>query len=110
MCGMRKRGGWFDYLADSGDGQKPTYSIAYLCMSDLWITKSDAQPRVISRDKEYPKVSLTEDGGSPGKLKLPRGQILFFGGTLLTTSRMTKTCITFPNALRLGGLCPKIQN
>src|SRR4029450_9414331 len=27
---------WFDYLADCGDGQKAMYSIAYLCMSDLW--------------------------------------------------------------------------
>src|ERR1044071_8466662 len=26
----------FDYLADSGDGTRATYSIAYLVMSNLW--------------------------------------------------------------------------
>src|SRR5215831_596444 len=29
---------WFDYLADTGDGYKPTYSIACLCFSDLWVS------------------------------------------------------------------------
>ena len=28
---------WFDYIADSGDGMKATYSIAYLCMSNLYV-------------------------------------------------------------------------
>lgn len=33
----KKRGEfWFDYISDTGDGMKATYSIAYLCMSDLW--------------------------------------------------------------------------
>src|SRR5438105_4454342 len=27
---------WFDYFADTGDGQLAMYSIAYLCLSDLW--------------------------------------------------------------------------
>ncbi len=31
---------WFDYIADTGDGQKAVYTIAYLCMSDLALTKS----------------------------------------------------------------------
>src|SRR4051794_19097087 len=26
---------WFDYISDTGDGQRAVYSIAYLCMSDL---------------------------------------------------------------------------
>src|SRR5262245_50944686 len=26
---------WFDYIADSGDGQLGVYNIAYLCLSDL---------------------------------------------------------------------------
>src|SRR4030095_12992462 len=26
---------WWDYISDSGDGQKAVYSIAFLCMSDL---------------------------------------------------------------------------
>src|SRR5918997_1869705 len=28
---------WFDYLSDTGDGTKAVYSLAYLCMSDLWV-------------------------------------------------------------------------
>ena len=28
---------WFDYFADTGDGQMATYGIAYLCLSDLWV-------------------------------------------------------------------------
>src|SRR5215469_16415914 len=27
---------WFDFIADTGDGQLPVYSVAYLCLSDLW--------------------------------------------------------------------------
>ena len=27
---------WFDYISDTGDGMTATYSIAYLCLSDLW--------------------------------------------------------------------------
>src|ERR1044071_9802428 len=29
---------WFDYLSDAGDGTKAMYSIAYLALSNLWIT------------------------------------------------------------------------
>src|SRR5690242_7988852 len=28
---------WFDYIADSGDGMKATYSVAYMCLSDIFI-------------------------------------------------------------------------
>lgn len=49
---------WFDYIADSGDGMKATYSIAYLCM------------------KEIPLKDL----GSEAMLTLPRGEFLFVGG------------------------------
>ncbi len=52
---------WFDYIADSGDGQTATYSIAYLCLSDLFV------------DGE--KVSF-----DPGGERLPRGSFLFVGG------------------------------
>src|SRR5205085_6209154 len=33
---------WFDYIADSGDGQRAVYSVAYLCMSDF-VVKSKPQ-------------------------------------------------------------------
>src|SRR6266542_3751883 len=36
-------GFWFDYIADCGDGQMATYSIAYLCLNDLWIGVSPAE-------------------------------------------------------------------
>lgn len=47
---------WFDYVADSGDGQMPTYNIAYLCMRDLRLPTND------------------------GERVLPRGKFLFMGG------------------------------
>lgn len=34
----RKKGDfWFDYISDTGDGMTATYSIAYLCFSNLWV-------------------------------------------------------------------------
>ena len=47
---------WFDYVADSGDGQMPTYNIAYLCMRHLQLTTNE------------------------GERMLPRGKFLFVGG------------------------------
>jgi hypothetical protein len=47
---------WFDYVADSGDGQMPTYNIAYLCMRHL---------RLLTKE---------------GERLLPRGRFLFMGG------------------------------
>jgi hypothetical protein len=29
---------WFDYISDTGDGVKATYSIAYLSLSNLWVS------------------------------------------------------------------------
>jgi len=29
---------WFDYIADSGDGQMAVYGVACMCLSDLWLT------------------------------------------------------------------------
>ncbi|QBQ56624.1 hypothetical protein E3U44_16585 [Nitrosococcus wardiae] len=66
---------WFDYLADSGDGQCATYNIAYLCMHDLWIPKENSAPDL---NKETKTVSLADDTGNA--FKLPRGEFLFVGG------------------------------
>jgi hypothetical protein len=60
---------WFDYLADTGDGQKATYSIAYLCMSDLWVEPSPQVSATVSLDE-------TQDR----RVRLPRGEFLFIGG------------------------------
>jgi MFS family permease len=49
---------WFDYIADSGDGMMATYSIAYLCLSELRL----------------------KPPGSDAPLDLPRGEFLFVGG------------------------------
>ncbi|MCK5872797.1 MAG: hypothetical protein KAG26_08225 [Methylococcales bacterium] len=58
---------WFDYIADSGDDNKATYTIACLCMSDLYLTDKQAAPGS--------SVSCAANGYS-----LPRGEFLFVGG------------------------------
>jgi hypothetical protein len=63
---------WFDYLADSGDGQKAMYSIAYLCMTDLWVPGSIDNPPAVGST-----VTLEQ---TDGDLHLPRGEFLFVGG------------------------------
>jgi hypothetical protein len=54
---------WFDYMADSGDGQMAMYSLAYLTLGDLW------------RDQESVSLSALD-----GAERLPRGAFLFLGG------------------------------
>lgn len=54
---------WFDYLADSGDGQMAMYSLAYLLLGDLF--------------REGKDLSL---GASEGAERLCRGRFLFTGG------------------------------
>ena len=61
---------WFDYIADSGDGQKAVYNIGYLCQGDLWLPQAGSQPGAGI-------VSLKPvDNG----YRLPRGQFLLVGG------------------------------
>ena len=60
---------WFDFFADTGDGQAGTYSVACLCLSDLWIDKLP-EPRS--------PVRLRKGGGDSDRL--PRGRFLFIGG------------------------------
>jgi hypothetical protein len=56
---------WFDYLADTGDGQMALYDIAYLCMSELYLADKSSD------------VHLEEQAGGE---RLPRGEFLFIGG------------------------------
>jgi hypothetical protein len=58
---------WFDYIADTGDGQKATYSIAYLCLSDLWVEGT-------------PKLGCDAPLEPTAGTRLPRGAFLFVGG------------------------------
>jgi hypothetical protein len=61
---------WFDYLSDTGDGTRATYSIAYLVYSQLWIPKAGAGAGC--------RVKLDED--PEHSRGLPRGEFLFVGG------------------------------
>lgn len=67
---------WFDYLADSGDGQKAVYSIAYLCMSDLALKR---QPQVGDPVQFIPQPDR-EMLEAEGAVFLPRGTFLLVGG------------------------------
>ena len=74
---------WFDYISDTGDGMTATYSIAYLCLSDLWtdVTGTELPPgdpeygnKVLLRMRTKPTDSIA------GLKKLPRGEFLMVGG------------------------------
>lgn len=58
-------GFWFDYLADSGDGQLAMYDLACLLLGDVFIDKAEAGAT----------VSVNE-----GAVRLPRGRFVFMGG------------------------------
>ena len=59
---------WFDYLSDTGDSMRATYSMAYLAYSDLWAASVDAPGA----------VAFEESGGA--SQRLPRGACLVIGG------------------------------
>jgi hypothetical protein len=61
---------WFDYMSDTGDGTRATYSVAYLAYSNLWIPQAGAEPGC--------RVKLDED--AEHSRRLPRGNFLFVGG------------------------------
>ena len=58
-------GFWFDYVADTGDGQLSMYNTASLLLSDLYV------------DADHGGVSLTPEAQGQ---RLPRGRFVFFGG------------------------------
>ncbi|MGH9752224.1 MAG: hypothetical protein ACREA2_05520 [Blastocatellia bacterium] len=64
---------WFDYISDTGDGTLATYSIAYLCLSDLYAPQS-----LNVGDKI--KTCLNKGEIKTGVSVLPRGEFLFIGG------------------------------
>lgn len=61
-------GFWFDFVADTGDGQLSMYNIASLLLSDLYVTQDAAAGSSIGFQAE------------PNNKRLPRGRFLFFGG------------------------------
>lgn len=60
---------WFDYIADCGDGQLPTYDIAYVALRDLQVSATTPNATVSF-------ASSAVRGG----ITLPRGSFLFVGG------------------------------
>lgn len=67
---------WFDYISDTGDGQKAVYSIAYLCMSDL-AAGGEPQPGDELEFASSPDPAALK---AEGKRLLPRGTFLLVGG------------------------------
>ncbi len=59
---------WFDYLSDTGDGMRATYSMAYLAYSDVWASSADAPG----------DAALESDAAKT--VRLPRGAFLVIGG------------------------------
>lgn len=75
-------GFWFDYIADSGDGQMGVYGVACMCLSDLWLTGNEIGAEVTIKP---PKVSRAADGSvniesDDNYQLLPRGYFTFVGG------------------------------
>ena len=85
---------WFDYIADSGDGQMGVYGVGCMCLSDLWVKteelvsendkkeKKGGDKKAGKAEKKEPDVEIL-----PPKLDeadrytlLPRGAFLFVGG------------------------------
>ena len=77
---MRAQDGefWFDYISDSGDGQKAMYNVACLCLSDLYAVGGVASVGSTVRLPAPGTVAAGEK--SSGDFKLPRGSFLFVGG------------------------------
>lgn len=82
---------WFDYISDTGDGMTATYSIAYLCLSDLWIQNPEEQmPAVQPTEEQKRKGQLPNEllvrmrtkktDNLDGLKELPRGEFLLVGG------------------------------
>lgn len=69
----RNGGFWFDYISDTGDGMFATYSIAYLCQSDLSVPT--LEPGALKAGTLAPPAHVR-----PGAAVLPRGEFLFVGG------------------------------
>lgn len=63
---------WFDYISDTGDGQRAMYSVAYLCMSDLAVNKNPG----VGDNVEF----VSNQEANSDQTQLPRGAFLFVGG------------------------------
>jgi hypothetical protein len=66
---------WFDYLADTGDGQRATYNVAYACMSHLSLGSTEIGAKVLQTKSADCEAIIKADG-----IFLPRGRFQFIGG------------------------------
>jgi len=64
---------WFDYISDSGDGMKATYSIAYLSLSNLYVED-------LSTEMPSGEARVNQKRDNKFKEELPRGKFLLVGG------------------------------
>ena len=67
---------WFDYMADTGDGQKAMYSVAFLSMSDFAVSQKAQVNEQVTFVHNPDAASLSQNG----QMLLPRGTFLFVGG------------------------------
>lgn len=72
---QKEKGGfWFDYISDTGDGMRATYSIAYLALCNLTVEG------VSDPSKAAAGALVTPVREGAGRPLLPRGDFLFVGG------------------------------
>ncbi len=69
---------WFDYISDTGDGMTATYSIAYLCLSNLWVKKLWQERPDESDDDVHLDHKVNNDRTT--LVPMPRGEFLLVGG------------------------------
>jgi hypothetical protein len=83
---------WFDYIADSGDGQTGVYGVGCLCFSDLWIEKNE-----IGEDVKFMPPGQNEFNKTT---LLPRGSFLFGGDTAYHVADYSTIHERFQNPFR----------
>lgn len=84
---------WFDYISDTGDSTRATYSVAYLAMSNLYVKSRFTERPAAEADRdvflehvmvraETGKDVSPEHAGLKAEnlVRLPRGKFLFVGG------------------------------
>lgn len=71
---------WFDYMSDTGDGTRATYSIAYLALSNLYVKHHFVNRPSREEDTKVTLEHKTDESDGNNLALLPRGQFLFVGG------------------------------
>jgi len=69
---------WFDYISDTGDGMQATYSIAYLCLSKLWV--KELWPEMPDDSDAEVHLDHNVNNERTALVPMPRGEFLLVGG------------------------------